>query len=87
MHYELRLYPVDAVSGASRRATSAGLEMETALETPERVITFDTITELAEAAFSDHGGLVGLSYAVEDDGTERAVSTGEIAQAASPGTG
>src|SRR4051794_575011 len=47
MHYELRLYPADALGGASRRATSAG---------------------------------------VEDDGTARPVSTGDLAPAVDPET-
>jgi hypothetical protein len=85
MHYELRLYPVDAVSGASRRATSAGTEMESTLDSPARVLTFDSLPSLAVAAFADHGNLVGLSYAVDDDGTARPVSTGDLAQAVDPG--
>jgi hypothetical protein len=86
LHYELRLYPPDAVNGASRRATSAGVEMEAALESPARVLTFDSMPALAAAAFSDHGNLVGLSYAVDSDGTARPLSTGEMARAIDPGT-
>jgi hypothetical protein len=85
MHYELRLYPSDALGGASRRASSTGAELESALENPARVIEFDTLGSMAAAMFDDHDGLVGLTYAVEDDGTARPVSAAELAQAAGEG--
>jgi hypothetical protein len=82
MHYEIRLYPVDALGGASRRASSTGAELEAALATPTEVLTFHTMASMASAMFGDHGELVGLAYAVDDDGAARPVSTSELAEAA-----
>lgn len=85
MHYEMRLYPQDSVGGASRRASSTGAELESALEEPAQVRTFDTLEAMAAAMFDDHGGLIALNYAVEDDGGSRPVSMGELAEAAGGG--
>jgi hypothetical protein len=55
--------------------------MEAELESPERVLTFEDMSALAAEAFADHGNLVALSYEVGDDGTERPVSTMDLARA------
>jgi hypothetical protein len=81
MHYEIHLYRVEAVGGASRRASSTGMELEAALDTPTRVLTFDTLAAMAIAKLDDHGDLLGLTYAVDDDGTVRPISATELAQA------
>ena len=81
MRYELRLYPADVVGSASRSASSAGTDLEASLDSPTRVLAFDTLPAMAAATFADYDNLVGLAYAVETDGAARPLSTAELARA------
>lgn len=82
MHYEIRLYPPDAVGQANRSATKSGAELETALGEPQEVIRHDTLEEAAATMPALPPGLTPLVYEVGDDGSERPVSVIELAQAA-----
>lgn len=81
MHYEIRLYPPDALADSNRRATQSGSELETALGEPEQVIRHATLAEAARAMPALPPGLTPLVYEVGDDGIERPVPVMELAQA------
>jgi hypothetical protein len=81
VHYEIRLYPPDALADSNRRASQSGAELETALGEPQEVLRHETLAEAARAVPALPPGLTALVYEVDDSGAERPVSVMELAQA------